>query len=320
MAKFIFTQNQLLFYPKAYNRVGRNSAMVDTLVELPKVSRIHAVIEWENRQWIIRDLSMNGIWLNGKRMASKSSARLQCGDRIILAGESETEFTMLDDSAPFDYLHGTNNAVIPLQEYNFLPSEDSAEVVLYYHPSEQVWHCEYVNLGLPFVLSEQEKIQLQGQEWQLRCCQIPNSAATTPAQSDPFEYVFNVSQDEEETSIVLHSTDQHIDLNARSHHYLTMLLARYKLQHLQQGIADSINCGWIPAKQLERDLGLSENHLNIQVHRARKQFVEELKTHLLTHNLIERSRGKLRFSGARFTIYKGGKLEGSSLDFPTSLN
>ena len=127
-------------------------------------------------------------------------------------------------------------------------------------------------------------------------------------------YIFYISQDEEDVELKIEYQHQVIDLNIRCHHYLTALLARYKKQlatnELSEGFKD-----WIPIKKLSRDLGLSESHINIQIHRARKQVLDKFEAfeHIVP-TLIERRKGYLRFAPNNFKIYKGQTLEYQSVE------
>ena len=61
-----------------------------------------------------------------------------------------------------------------------------------------------------------------------------------------------------------------------------------------------------------KDLGVDMRYLNIQIHRARKQFSEVLVNVHDAENIIERQLRKVRFAGASFMIYKGCELESTS--------
>lgn len=315
MAKLLFTEHKLTVHPKNYHKMGRNSGAVDTYINLPEVSRLHCILKWENEQWSIRDVSTNGIWLNGSMMPKKSETQISIGDEITLAGRADTRFVVLDVSAPADYLSNQDGDVIYLDDYNLLPNDSSPEVAFYYNYDRDNWLCEYINEEVGLAISNEEKIQFSDCFWQLHRCKLSEEEATTPIDHDQFEYVFRISQDEEDASVELHTGNAQFTLPTQAHNYLTVLLARYKLQQLVSESGDITNLGWVTSKQLQKDLGLSESHLNIQVHRARKQFAALNKNNIQAEDLIERKRGQLRFSGSRFMIYKGGVLEGSSLEY-----
>lgn len=90
-------------------------------------------------------------------------------------------------------------------------------------------------------------------------------------------FVFCLSQDEESTELRLEGATQLIDFDIRSHHYLTVLLARYRSEDMAKMIDKHLQ-GWVSIDKLTNDLGLTESHVNIQIHRARKQLADKLKT------------------------------------------
>jgi hypothetical protein len=49
-----------LSYLNAYHCFGRSTTNVDTVILASEISRLHAIIEWANEQWLIRDISSNG--------------------------------------------------------------------------------------------------------------------------------------------------------------------------------------------------------------------------------------------------------------------
>jgi len=113
---------------------------------------------------------------------------------------------------------------------------------------------------------------------------------------------------------VMQSGEEHIDLLTRSHHYLTLCLARQRAKDIQAGLDDSEQ-GWVYAELLAKDLGFDASHLNIQIYRMRKQFVDALNNSCESSNIIERSAGKLRLASKFFCITKGDKVECDTRQF-----
>ncbi len=78
-----------LSYLSACHCFGRSPTNVDTVINAQEVSRIHAVVEWTDNQWFIRDISNNGTWVNNQKLVKDSPHKLNLGDKIFFAsGES----------------------------------------------------------------------------------------------------------------------------------------------------------------------------------------------------------------------------------------
>lgn len=319
MAKLFFPEQKLTILPKNHHKIGRSSGTVDTTIKIPEVSRLHCILNYVGQHWSIRDVSTNGVWVNGEMMPLKSATEIKVGDEIVLSGIESTKFIVLDEAPPVDYLTNKSGEVIQLEDYNILPNNSRPELAFYYDSTVGSWLCQYFNEDVTedviYTVGENEGIRFSDCFWQLHQCRVTKEEPTAPIDHSRFEYIFQVSQDEEEVSLELHTGQTQLTIPPQAHNYLTMLLARYKLQQLTDRSESSKNLGWVSTMQLQRDLGLTESHLNIQVHRARKQFATLNIENIRASELIERKRGRLRFSGDRFIIYKGGELEGSSLQY-----
>jgi len=71
----------LPLHPGAITRIGRGLS-ADVHIDDASVSRRHArIVERSGRAWILDDRSMNGTWVNGKRV---DAAILSNGDEIVL--------------------------------------------------------------------------------------------------------------------------------------------------------------------------------------------------------------------------------------------
>ncbi len=49
-------------------------------------------------------------------------------------------------------------------------------------------------------------------------------------------------------------------------------------------------------------------HINIMIFRARKQIAESMDDSFDSELLVERGKGRMRFGGSQFQIFKGEKL------------
>ncbi len=68
--------------------VGRSKKGTDYRLDTSQVSRIHAVLSWEcGHGYVTDENSTNGTFVNGSRLAKKSTLELQPGDTVSFAGE-----------------------------------------------------------------------------------------------------------------------------------------------------------------------------------------------------------------------------------------
>lgn len=304
-------------YPlRAHHTVGRCAERSDTVISSPITSRIHLALEWDGRLWHIRDLSKNGTWLGERRLQSNESVPLRLGDQIHIGSPEMPPLELVDDSAPVSGLVGItpDTPTLPLEPFVFLPTQQDPEAVLIYsyqrhtwmlHPMEQdsvqatervVLHGDYLRYG--------------GKEWQLFLAETERTtelSAGPEQRLEDIEFIFDLSQDEEYTGLKLCCDERELELGERSHHYLLMHLARVRAEHARAG-HDNKTQGWIENELLKRELGLDMPHINIMIFRARKQIAESLEHGLDSEHLIERSKGRMRFGGSRFRIYKGDDL------------
>ena len=86
--------------------------------------------------------------------------------------------------------------------------------------------------------------------------------------------VFTVSRNEEQVDIVLEWQGQRIEVRPRAHHYMLLTLARLRLSDQAQNPTAEQSHGWIDQQELTRMLALDTQQLNLNVHRARRQFME----------------------------------------------
>jgi len=325
MAYLLNHQAQSRCYLYAYHSFGRFAYSVDTLITNPCVSKIHAVIEWKNDHWSIRDLSSNGTWLNHNRLTKEVPLRLKVGDIIRFSDNEELSYQVEELSPPADILlpmtdsnteqHYAERSAIALQPYHLLPNEQSPEIALILHQFTGQWSIEYVNEPQlePRLLQENDVIEFSNQRWQLQLSHLEDntelSASPQLEISDLF-CVFELSLNEEITKLKVKSPQETTNLHTRSHHYLTLSLARYRVEDAEKGLP-STEQGWVNTDRLLRDLGVDMAHLNIQIHRSRKQFADMLTNVHNADNVIERQLRQVRFACPAFEIYKGHQLESS---------
>ena len=312
-----------LIYLREYHTIGRRRHEVDTILDHAFVSKLHAVIEWKVDSWVITDMSSNGTWLNGNRLKTYTPQRLEKADSIEIASHQETKFEVLDLSPPFDMIYRVDNMIETrlLDENQLLPSESQPILELYKCPERLDWFAQRlgsdsnVNTELgPFEHGSQ--IQCGEHTWAFF---IVNEEAQTEAIESgaktvaEVEFRFDISQNEENTSLTLIHNGREQSLSERSHHYLLAHLVRWKANQQnsqsdsQQVTSDSF--GWLDCQTLAKELGVDETHLNILVFRARQQITKALVGYSGSSSLFERRRGAIRAGISNFSVYKEGIRE-----------
>jgi len=300
-----------LEYLRDYHTFGRRQGYTDTSLVHPYVSKYHAVIEWREPNWLLKDISKNGLKLNNKIIPAQKHTVLKVGDTIDFAGVGEVTLTIKDLAAPKPMLVNVESPLetIDISQSLLLPNEDEPELALYLCPDRERWYVERVEQGSeegPY--DSGDIVELCNSKWKFLL--IAEDDVTTefdPRQSslDDVVFRFDLSQDEESTNLTLIENGLEIDLGERSHNYLLVHLLRHR--SLQ---AD--DAGWLDGHLLLKELGLEETHMNIQIFRARKQISAALPSLSGHSKLIERRRGTLRSSIENFEIYKEGVQEISS--------
>ena len=297
-----------LEYLRDYHTFGRRKESVDTLIEHPYVSKFHAVIEWREPNWLLKDVSKNGLKLNNKIIPSQKPTALNIGDTIDFSGIGEATLIIKNLDAPTPLLVNKTSPLetIEISESLLLPNDDTPEIALFLCPDREQWFAETVKEGIETGPYENgDVIRLNGTEWTFLL--IAEDDATTeynPKQAslDDVVFRFDLSQDEENTNLTLIENGVEIDLGQRTHHYLLVHLLRHRS-------TQGNDSGWLDSQLLLKELGLEETHMNIQIFRARKQVASSLPSTSGHSKLIERRRGSLRANINNFEIYKEGNKE-----------
>ncbi len=315
MAQIRDNQTQQSYPLRSHHTFGRCPERSDTVVSSPITSRIHIAIEWNGEAWSVRDLSKNGTWLGRRRLLANESTPLALGDQLHLGAPEMPALELIDDAPPRSQLVGLNGTPSrELSSFTFLPDADDPEAVVIYSFQRHSWVLHPVEQDAPQQMDRPlvhgDEIALGGGRWRVFLAdseQMTELSAAPENHLDDIEFVFHLSQDEENTDLRLHMGKQQLELGERSHHYLLVHLARLKAQQAAAGY-DPDSQGWVDTQQLQRDLGLEMPHINIMIFRARKQISENLSAALDSERLVERGKGRVRFGGSRFKIYKGSQL------------
>lgn len=121
----------------------------------------------------------------------------------------------------------------------------------------------------------------------------------------------NVSLNEEHVTCTIEiGATLRANLGERSHHYCLLTLARLRMEDARLGL-DASSQGWIDNNVLATMLGLDVPHLNIQIHRLRRQVLKSLPPGVEPFEVIERRRGEVRFGTLAVSVIRGSAREGN---------
>jgi hypothetical protein len=201
MAFLLNLDTQQRCFLHAHHSFGRLGDVVDTVINLPAVSKHHAIIEWQDEGWMIRDLSLNGCWVNRTKLAVNHQQPLKVGDLLHFANPQQPVFEVIDLSPPCDLLIPLNNntqAPVRLGCYHLLPDETNPQVVLFMDQNKGQWSFSRVDhlAHKPQFLSENDVIEFNNQVWQLKLGRLvldTEMVQTAKGSFDDLNFIFNLS-------------------------------------------------------------------------------------------------------------------------------
>lgn len=254
--------------------VGRSPM---AFVRLPSgcASREHAVIDYRDGGWRLRDLgTRNGTSIAG-RLCGDGWRGLATGDRICFGGEEES-WVVVDASAPPPAAVRDNGAVL-LGDGDLLVLPDGEEPLLSVHADGERWVIDDGDGDVRAVESE-TPLDVGGERFEL-LLPTASAATTTPSGAvrldlDALTAVFEFDRSEEHVRLTLVQGEHRRELPERTFLFMLLLLARAR-QHEQavQGASES-EAGWMDSQLLADKLKLKPETVNLYVFRARKLFAE----------------------------------------------
>jgi pSer/pThr/pTyr-binding forkhead associated (FHA) protein len=261
--------------------VGR-SRLADLRMTEPTVSGEHAVLRWTGREWELHDLSSrNGTFVDGRRLSPGERVGLARGV-VVAFGQSDNAWQLSDDTPPSVVaIPAAGGEAIGARNHLLaLPSEDNPEGVIYRNPAGD-WVIEQA--GEATRVTDGATVRIGDRDFVLR---VPDLIAATWDNSSPAPHLaaltlrFSVSRDEEYVALSA-KNDQHvIDLGARAHHLVLLMLARSRLEDRKERSSPAAGAlpesaeGWVYQDELAEKLAIDETHLNVAVFRCRRQLAE----------------------------------------------
>jgi hypothetical protein len=290
----------------AHALVGRSSACAVVLDD-PRASAEHAAIAWSGERWELRDLgSLNGTWLDGRRLAAGERAPLH-RDAKLGFGSAAASWILADDrpAGPAARNEATAELVHATSGLLALPSADQPRATVFRRADGQ-W---LVELGAELrTIADRDRLELDSVPWSLF---LPSELGPLPEtlKADGSLLVlgdvslcFAPSLDEEHVDLRVRMADgRESVLPPRSSHYMLLTLARARLDDARSGIAPDEQ-GWLYAADFARMLQYSPERLNIEIFRARALFAKlgfSDSTQLIERRATTR---QLRIGAARLQV------------------
>jgi hypothetical protein len=262
---------------EAHHLIGR-SHRSSLRLEDPSVSGEHASLRWTGRTWVIKDLgSRYGTFLDSAPLQPGVPATVKKGSRMAFGRDKRT-WVMSDVEAPQVMVlpEGGGPALLQNGGMIAIPSVEHPAAVLFQGITGE-WLLEQEGQAVP--IHENVTFLVEGRRWRL--ANASPSQETSKA-GEGLEIMslaevrlkFLVSRNEEHVELEAHWRDRVIRLDARSHHYVLLTLARIRQRDVQKG-ESSASAGWIAQDELANLLQFAPERLNLDIFRARRQFGAE---------------------------------------------
>lgn len=249
--------------------VGR-SRSCDVVLAAPDVSGEHAVLQWSEQRWELRDLgSRNGSFVDGVRVGVGERVAVLVGTRLRF-GRQGAEWVLVDASAPRLMAVALADGACVVADGGYLGLGEAAAV---YQRGDGVWLLEQGEATR--AVADRDVVDAgAGGLWRVH---LPSAVGGTVEDAGDLLVVsrlrleFRYSRDEEYVELFAVCGERRIDLQARVHHYPLLLLARRRLADVAAGVP-AAEQGWIRQDELLAMLRLKDDHLGIYIHRARTQL------------------------------------------------
>jgi hypothetical protein len=268
------------------------------------VSWRHASVRWDGSGWELQDLgSLNGTFVNDKRLDAGQRALLRVGDRIRF-GDETSGFLVVDADPPEAAAVALDDGQRIALEGGILALPDSEQPEVTLHRSaDGTWIAE--SLDRTWLPGRDEVITAAGRSFRfepggaVHATTGPRSKRMTPAS---IELELSVSLNEEQVDITVRHGAQAVSLRPRAHSYLLLTLARARLADQENAELGASSHGWIDQSRLLKMLATTPAQLALDIYRARRQL-ESAGVHDSAHVIERRPTSKeLRIGVDKLTI------------------
>ncbi|MFK7931717.1 MAG: FHA domain-containing protein [Myxococcota bacterium] len=278
--------------------VGRGP-LCDLRINDRRCSTQHAMIRWEGRHWLLHDLgSRNGTWVEGDRVEPQQRVALRPGWRVAF-GNPPDLYEVVDLSPAVPGASGPNGAR-RFAEHGLLTLPDESSPSTFIEQDDEGGWWIHGPDGRTDCASD-FNVMVGEERWRI-------VAPTTTSETTELKVkqrlidarlTFAVSPDQEHVVIDALCGGVRTRLEPRSHSYLLLLLAKRRLADRAEG-HEHAEEGWLTLPDLASMLKVSENEVNVQVFRARRQFrAAEIEG---AARVVERTAGRLRIGVTQISM------------------
>ena len=253
--------------------IGR-SRRVEHRVENRAVSAQHACIAHVEGRWFVRDLgSRNGTKLNGERLLGQERRSLREGDCLEFGCQDE-RWWVVDTSPPCATATSGGVTIEAEGGVLVLPSVEAPEAMIALRGES--WMMDHDGEWLP--VQDGQRVLIAGRLWRLNLpgSDAASTATTVSAEGSTLvlaqlELEFWVDGDS--IALSLKTDRERLELREHATHRLLLLLAEERLADKARGV-DASRAGFRHRDEILSRLGIGIERLNVDVHRARRQFAK----------------------------------------------
>jgi pSer/pThr/pTyr-binding forkhead associated (FHA) protein len=236
------------------------------------VSAQHALVRWRGHWEVIDRGSRNGTHLNGERL-KPGQAYLLLEGAILSFGHPVESWRLSDGSPPPVMVVALDSGEIFENSSGIIgvPSSSDPELTLLLD-LDGAWKLEAPDCDLT-QLENGQVFASGGRSYRFCCPTQATSTAIAADEASAARLRFNVSRDQEFVELRLEHTRGYVDLGARAHNYLLLLLARSYQSDCALGLAHE-SAGWQDKEALATKLKITDQQVDGEVYRIRRHFAQ----------------------------------------------
>jgi pSer/pThr/pTyr-binding forkhead associated (FHA) protein len=238
-----------------------------------RVSAEHALLSWRGGGWEIQDLhSRNGTYVNGRLLGPGQQAPVSTGT-VIGLGRDAAQCVLTEVGPPVAYAVAVDSphTVVEAQSmFIALPNHDAPELTIVQR--RDGWWLERDD-GLDRVTSG-AVVSTSAATWRLYLSELvprTRDAEDSVLTLSSVRLSFTFSRQGGPTKLQLSRNERRIEFEFRTHHAVLLALAQARLADRDR---IGFEQGWRSCDALLETLGYNTNRLNVEIHRARRQFAD----------------------------------------------